>query len=238
MLRVTSGIAHTHEDSASPAEFTLVMVTVRAGRYGGSPGHPTGASPVGLPPGPNSLFKRGVNDRRGGGRSFLCRAVVISGAAPGTTCGNHRANYPRHLRASSGMVFAVQMHERARKAGRNPYLIPPYKRGGTGSNPVAPTRYSQLGGLFEMLIAEPSNHSREPPVHPSWYGGGCPRARQHPLTLGPSTWALGFRTLGRSDARTHRGRRDRPRRGRHAGPGGPGMSAATRALADQASCHN
>ena len=61
MLRVTSGIAHTHEDSASPAEFTLVMVTVRAGRHGGSPGHPTGASPVGLPPGPNSLFKRGVN---------------------------------------------------------------------------------------------------------------------------------------------------------------------------------
>jgi hypothetical protein len=61
MLRVTSGIAHTDEDSASPAEFTLVMVTVRAGRYGGSPGHPTGASPVGLPPGPNSLFKRGVN---------------------------------------------------------------------------------------------------------------------------------------------------------------------------------
>ena len=44
MLRVTSGIAHTHEDSASPAEFTLVMVTARAGRYGGSPGHPTGAS--------------------------------------------------------------------------------------------------------------------------------------------------------------------------------------------------
>ena len=60
MLRVTSGIAHTREDSASPAECALVMVTVRAGRYGGSPGHPTGASPVGLPPGPNSLFKRGV----------------------------------------------------------------------------------------------------------------------------------------------------------------------------------
>ena len=46
MLRVTSGIAPTHEDSASPAEFTLVMVTVRAGRYGESPGYPTGASPV------------------------------------------------------------------------------------------------------------------------------------------------------------------------------------------------
>ena len=42
-------------------------------------------------------------------RSVLCRAIGISGTAPGTTCGNHRANYPRHLRAHSGMIFAVQM---------------------------------------------------------------------------------------------------------------------------------
>ena len=46
---------------ASRAEFTLVMVTVRADCYDGSPGHPAGASPVGLPPGPNSLDKRGVS---------------------------------------------------------------------------------------------------------------------------------------------------------------------------------
>jgi len=37
------------------------MVTVRADRYGGSPSRPTDASPVGLPPGPNSLKKRGLN---------------------------------------------------------------------------------------------------------------------------------------------------------------------------------
>ena len=55
---------------------------------------------------------------------------VIPGAAPGTTCGNHRANYPRHLRASPGMVFAVQVNEPAWEAGRNPCRIPPYKRGG------------------------------------------------------------------------------------------------------------
>jgi hypothetical protein len=35
----------------------------------------------------------------------------ISDAAPGTTCGNHRAHFPRHLRTSPGMVFAVQLHE-------------------------------------------------------------------------------------------------------------------------------
>jgi hypothetical protein len=53
------------------------------------------------------------------------------------------------------MIFAVQMHEPTRKAGRNPYLIPPYKRGVTGSNPVAPTEFLQLGGRFETLIGDP-----------------------------------------------------------------------------------
>jgi hypothetical protein len=31
--------------------------------------------------------------------------------APGTTCGNHRADYPRHLRTSLSIVFAGQVHE-------------------------------------------------------------------------------------------------------------------------------
>ena len=30
-----------------------------------------------------------------------------------------------------------------------------YKRGVTGSNPVAPTKFLQLGGLFETLIGDP-----------------------------------------------------------------------------------
>jgi hypothetical protein len=75
--------------------------------------------------------------------------------APGTTCGNHRANYPRHPGTSQGMVFAVQVHEPTRRAGRNRCRIPPYKRGVTGSNPVAPTRFLQLDGLFETLIGYP-----------------------------------------------------------------------------------
>jgi hypothetical protein len=45
----------------SPAEFTLVMVTVRAERDGRESQPSTGASPVGLPSGCNSLFKRGVS---------------------------------------------------------------------------------------------------------------------------------------------------------------------------------
>jgi hypothetical protein len=129
-------VGYTRDDIDTWA--TVMARSIRAA--GGRPGQP------------NSLLERGVSNRRGGGRSFLCRAIVISGAAPGTTCGNHRANYPRHLRASSGMVFAVQMHEQTRKAGCNPYLIPPYKRGVTGSNPVAPTKFVQLDGIIETLI--------------------------------------------------------------------------------------
>jgi hypothetical protein len=89
------------------------------------------------------------------GAPSYAEAIAICDAAPGTTCGNHRANNLRHLRASPGMVFSVQMHEPARKAGRNPYLIPPYKRGAGGSNPPAPTKFLQLDGLFETLIGGP-----------------------------------------------------------------------------------
>jgi hypothetical protein len=63
------------------------------------------------------------------GAPFLCRAIAISGAAPGTTCGNHRADFPRHLRASPGTVFAVQLHELIAIAGARSFPIPPYKRG-------------------------------------------------------------------------------------------------------------
>jgi hypothetical protein len=73
------------------------------------------------------------------------------------------------------MVFAVQVHEPTRKAGRNPYFIPPYKRGVTGSNPVAPTRFLQLDGLFETLIGDlvttAGNHRCC-----SLTGEGCPAA--------------------------------------------------------------
>ena len=50
------------------------------------------------------------------------------------------------------MVLAVRVHEPPLKAEHDSDLIPPYKRGVTGSNPVAPTKSFQLGGLFETLI--------------------------------------------------------------------------------------
>ena len=71
---------------------------------------------------------------------------AIPDAAPGTTSGNHRAHFPRHLRTSPGMVLAVRVHEPPLKAEHDSDLIPPYKRGVTGSNPVAPTRFLQIDG--------------------------------------------------------------------------------------------
>ena len=76
----------------------------------------------------------------------------VSDAAPGTACGNHRANFPRHVGTFPGMVFAVQLHELLAIAGARSFPFPPYKRGSAGSNPVAPTKFLQLDGLFETLI--------------------------------------------------------------------------------------
>jgi hypothetical protein len=95
----------------------------------GVPAIQPGATPIVPPPEPNSLSRRGVNRCGRGALLPMPRHRAISDAAPGTTCGNHRANLPRHPRASPGMVCAVQMHEPTRKAGRNPHGIPPYKRG-------------------------------------------------------------------------------------------------------------
>jgi hypothetical protein len=46
--------------------------------------------------------------QRGSGAFALCRTVVILDVAPGTTCGNHRADFPRHPGASQGMVSQVK----------------------------------------------------------------------------------------------------------------------------------
>src|SRR5271169_7225216 len=65
---------------------------------------------------------------------------------------NHRAHFSRHLRTFPGIVFAVQPHELIARAGARSSPDSPYKRGVTGSNPVAPTKFLQLDGLFETLI--------------------------------------------------------------------------------------
>jgi hypothetical protein len=70
-----------------------------------------GWSGVGEPPDPNSLLRRGVIIDAVEGAPSPCLDIVISGAAPGTTCGNHRADFPGHPGASQGMVSAGQAHE-------------------------------------------------------------------------------------------------------------------------------
>ena len=131
----TRSRTRSHASAGSSWRIAIRAEPFQAGRYDGSPSHPAGCDSDSLPPGPNSLLSEGSTSTwwralvpMPGCRDFRC--------CSGTTCGNHRANYPRHLGASSGMVFAVQIDEPTRKAGRNPYPVPPYERGITSSNPV------------------------------------------------------------------------------------------------------
>ena len=101
--------------------------------------------------------------------------------APGTTCGNHRANSPRHPRASPGMVFAVQTREPTRRAGRIPYRIPPYKREAGGSNPPTPTKFVQLDGLFRTLIGNAGSLAGNHRLRAPRCGKGHPGPGQHHL---------------------------------------------------------
>jgi hypothetical protein len=72
--------------------------------------------------------------------------MQIPDAAPGTTSGNHRVHFPGHLGTSPGMVTAARVHEPPLKAEHDSDLISPYKRGVTGSNPVAPTSKNVVAG--------------------------------------------------------------------------------------------
>ncbi len=61
MLRVTSRYrSYARGFECHRPMFTVVIVTVQADRYDGSPSYPAGVIPIALPPRPNSLFKRGV----------------------------------------------------------------------------------------------------------------------------------------------------------------------------------
>ena len=100
---------------------------------------------------------------------------------------------PGHLRAWFSQVKRMKP---ALRAGLYCGLVSPYKRGVTGSNPVAPTKYLQLDGLFETLIGGPvttaGNHrtcstTREAcpaAVAASCDHQGTPRRRQAPVGTG------------------------------------------------------
>jgi hypothetical protein len=80
-----------------PAAIRFRMRPGRAGTWRSVPGRSSaGRTPV---------------PRCGPGAFASCRTVVISDVAPGTTCGNQRADFPRHPGASQGMVSAGRAHE-------------------------------------------------------------------------------------------------------------------------------
>ena len=143
-------------------------------------------------PGPNSLSERGVNIRGVAERSFLCRAIGISGAAPGTTCGNHRANSPRHLGAHSGMLFAVQTRE-------------PTRRSASSSVQHSMRSSSSRAGHMAKCVFPRSPAPRNE-------GHTTPRVRQLPSV----TWRLATRTRAEGPhgcdgaRRPHSRRRDEP----------------------------
>jgi hypothetical protein len=72
--------------------------------------------------------------------SSLCLTIAISATLPGTTFGNHRADSCGHPGASAGRVSAGRSHRATLRPGAILTSFSPYKRGVTGSNPVAPTR--------------------------------------------------------------------------------------------------
>ena len=107
---------------------------------------------------------------------------------PGQPVRGHVAGYAgppiRSAARETGTLAAFAVSYGTRNAGAHSSVVEhsPYKRGVTGSNPVAPTRFLQLDGLFETLIGDPvttaGNHRCMLPD-----GEGCPRG----MAASPST---------------------------------------------------
>ena len=130
---------------------------IQADRYEGSSSPPAARAQLAL--------KRGVR---------LCGRGRSSGAG----CRDFRCPSGNHLReppcrlsqapqGTSGTVFAAQCMNRPGELGVNLFLISPYKRGVTGSNPVAPTfpqvRNPLLSGHMFIDLLCPGKRSAVPP---------------------------------------------------------------------------
>jgi hypothetical protein len=86
---------------------------------------------------------------------------VILDVAPGTTCGNHRADFPRHPGASQGMVSAGQAHEADSLSWTFLWAVFALQaRGFVGSNPTVPTFFEYLSScsLKSALKWGPERH--------------------------------------------------------------------------------
>jgi hypothetical protein len=181
----------SHCGRASPWPGRGVVQVPRCGRCGVEATWPSWA--VGDSQGPTRFRSEGSTDAVAGA-PLLCRAIAISDAAPGTTCGNHHANSPGHLRASPGMVFAVQLYELTPRAGTRSLPIFALQARGRWFEPscahqvrpyisrwiacrACPLAWRPSG----ELIREPG--SRSSPSHPSPHRSG-PR---HDLAVGERT---------------------------------------------------
>src|ERR1035441_10072444 len=94
-------------------------------------------------------------------------AVAFNGGSKSQIKSQTKSQRPQTrgvTRPRPATIVAGSGHIRPQEATSGDRPNAPYKRGVTGSKPVAPTKFLQLDGLFETLIGDPGNHSREPPV--------------------------------------------------------------------------
>jgi hypothetical protein len=94
------------------------------------------------------------------GAPSYAEAAAICDAAPGTTCGNHRAHFPRHLRTSPGMVLAVQAHEPTPEPGRNPETSDSQIAVRAQPLLAIPGRRGQVTILSRRQPSRPGQHAR------------------------------------------------------------------------------
>ena len=116
-------------------------------------------------------------------------------------------------RLQPATVVAGRCHTRRQQATSSDGKNLPYKRGVTGSNPVAPTKFLQLDGLFETLIGGPvttaGNHRCMVAD-----GGRVPKGEwQHPLRppgarRAPTAGTTGTEAARRAEGSAASGRAD------------------------------
>jgi hypothetical protein len=130
--------------------------------------------------------------RPGGDRDFGAVLTRPVRSGPGTTCGNHRAHFPRHPRASPGMVLAGHAHDPALSAG--PILRPfsPLQARWRWFEPTCAHQVFPARRPFWNTDRRLGNHGLEPPVH-------APRRGSVPSGQGSIPWITRVRDVGLLD---------------------------------------